>query len=643
MAKIPPEKIAEVRERVDIVDVVQRSVQLTKRGQRFLGLCPFHQEKTPSFGISPGKQLFHCFGCGVGGDVFAFLMQIEGIEFPEAVRRLAKESGVELPERDESPQEKAKRRRDEQLYRVNALTAEWFAKQLGETDEPAAYLITKRRLEPETIRRFQLGWSPPGWTDLTDMLAAQNIPAEQPVTLGLVGRSVQTGRVYDKLRGRIVFPIHLPGGDVAGFGARRADWIDPDGPKYLNSPESPIYDKSSILYGLAQNRDEIRKSRQALLVEGYLDVIALWQAGLRQAVAGCGTSLTARHAQALTRISNEVVTMYDGDRAGHEATRKAAELLLKAGLSVRVVSFPEGEDPDTYAMRSGGEAIKKLIDEAPSAVDFFLARAQSRYAGAGIAGTVNTVEAIKPMILAIRDPLQRDVAIEAAANRLGIAPQVLRRHLADRRPRGAAPHSTDPFNEPRNGSDRRGSNDRRTDSRDGTHPSSGSVRGDAPDQHPSDRVTDEGRGERPAPPGADRKLPVVELALLTLLLDASDSTLTALESRGALNAFSHPAIQAVIDAAAAAREAGRQLDVHEALTLMQDHGVRDAQRLGVLRETLLNPLSQQHDLNDCVTGLLKQDKKRKLAELRTRSARETDPEALERLAEEISKVMSLPV
>ena len=619
MAKIPPEKIAEVRDRVDIIDVVQRSVRLTKRGQQHLGLCPFHREKSPSFGVSQTKQLFHCFGCGAGGDVFKFVMQIDGLEFPEAVRKLAAEAGVALPEREENPAEKARRQRLEQLHRVNAVAAEWFAVRLADDDRAAQYLVETRGLRPDTIRRFQLGWAPPGWSHLTDMLAERKIPAEHPLTLGLVGRSVQNGRVYDKLRGRIVFPIHVPSGNIAGFGGRRADWIDPDAPKYLNSPESPVYDKSSILYGLAQNRDEIRRARQALLVEGYLDVIGLWQAGVPNAVAACGTSLTPKHAQSLTRIADEVVTLYDGDRAGQEATRKASELLLKAGLGVRVVSFPDGEDPDTFARQAGGEAVKKLIDEAPSAVDFFLAGAQSRYAGAGIAGTVNAVEAVKPMILAIRDPLQRDVALDAAATRLGIAPAVFRRHLGSKRGRGG------PAGSNRDSEGRWPGADSRRPGADGPAP--------AGDARPADAL----------PPGADRKLPVLETTVLTLLLDEPEPTLNTLESRGALQAFSHPAIQAVVDAAAAAKADGRQIDVHRALDLMQDHGVQGESRLRALRETLLNPLSQSHDLNDCVTGLLKQHKKRKLAELRTQSARETDPEALQRLAEQISKVMSLRV
>ncbi|MEM7674902.1 MAG: DNA primase [Myxococcota bacterium] len=616
MATIPPEKIAEVRERADIVDVVQRYVQLTKRGQRHVGLCPFHSEKTPSFGVSQGKQLFHCFGCGEGGDVFAFVMKIDGLDFPTAVRQLATESGISLPGREENPQEKARRRRNEQLFRINALVAEWFVSNLEKDRRAQTYLGQERGLSSETVRRFQLGWGPAGWSNLTQMLEENEIPADQPLTLGLIGRSIDSGRVYDKLRGRIIFPIHLPSGDVAGFGARRADWIDPDAPKYLNSPESPVYDKSSILYGLAQNRDEIRRNRRAILVEGYLDVIALWQADVRTAVAACGTALTPRHAQTLSRLTDEVVTMYDGDRAGQEATRKASELLLKAGMTVRVVSFPDGDDPDTYAKAKGGDAVKNLIDEAPSAVDFFLESAKSRYAGAGIAGAVQTVDAVKPMILAIRDPLQRDVAIEAAAQRLGLASAMFRRHLGNR--------SVPNFAHPGGAAGPRAS----------TH-QSGRPASDhsLPDQSPPDL----------GPPGSERRLPVVETALLTFLLDAPDATLTALESREALQAFSHPAIQAVFDAALSARATGAQLSTHEAHTLMQNHGVRDDKRLGMLRETLLNPLSQSHDLNDCVTGLLKQHKKRKLAELRTQSAGETDPEVIERLASEINKVMSLKI
>ncbi|MEO1339331.1 MAG: CHC2 zinc finger domain-containing protein, partial [Myxococcota bacterium] len=202
MATIPPEKIAEVRERADIVDVVQKYVRLTKRGQRHVGLCPFHSEKTPSFGVSQGKQLFHCFGCGEGGDVFAFLMKIDGLDFPTAVRQLAAESGVTLPEREESPQEKTRRRRSEQLFRINAWVAEWFAGNLEKDGRAQNYLDEERGLSTETIRRFQLGWAPPGWSNLTQMLEDNDIPADQPLSLGLIGRSIDSGRIYDRLRGR---------------------------------------------------------------------------------------------------------------------------------------------------------------------------------------------------------------------------------------------------------------------------------------------------------------------------------------------------------------------------------------------------------------------------------------------------------
>jgi DNA primase len=595
LAKIPSEKIAEIRDRVDVERVVGRSVRLTRRGNRLVGLCPFHKEKTPSFGVSREKQLFHCFGCQAGGDIFAFIMRLEGIGFAEAARLLAREAGVELPEEEETPEARAARTLRERLLEVNEHAARHFERRLAAAPEARAYLLETRGLTEATIRRFRLGWAPPEWQDLSAHLEQRRVDLDAAVQVGLLGRSARDGRLYDRLRGRVVFPIELPGGAVAGFGARRADWVDPEGPKYLNSPESPVYDKSSIFYGLAAARDAIRRARRAVLVEGYVDVIALFQHGLELAIAACGTALSSKHAGVLARLCDEVVTCYDGDEAGREATWKATLALVAEGIEVRVASLPQGEDPDTLAARIGAEGLRKLVDDAPSAVDFFVAEARARHAGGGIAGATRAVEAIKPLILAIRDPLKRDVTIGAAARRLGIDPQVLSRHLSVRRgPGGSGP-------------------------------------GDGPRPGPGPR---DPRPETRQPP-----IPVVEQALLRLLIARPAPVLEALERRGARRAFSSPAVEAAFDAAGAriAEEGpGARFDGARALEAMREAGL-DERDLAQHRQTLMasESLPVEDDLEECISRLMKRHWDSRVRALRRRIEQEVDPEAQIRLAAEV--------
>ncbi len=275
--RIPPQIIDDVRDRADIERVIGRSVRLQKQGNRMVGLCPFHKEKSPSFSVSRDKQLYYCFGCQAGGNVFDFVMALEGLDFPGAVRSLAKELGVTIPEEEESQADRDARSKRERLYQLNLYAAQVYEQALAKAPEALRYLKESRGLTAETIQRFRLGWAPPEWRFLTEAVENKGVDPKLGLELGLLGQSVKDGRLYDRLRGRVIFPIQIPGGQVAGFGARRADWVDPEGPKYLNSPESPLYDKSSILYGLFEAKDEIRKSRVAVLVEGYLDVIALHQ------------------------------------------------------------------------------------------------------------------------------------------------------------------------------------------------------------------------------------------------------------------------------------------------------------------------------------------------------------------------------
>ena len=589
MSNIPREIIQEVLDRVDIERVIGRSVQLKSMGARLSGLCPFHKEKSPSFYVDKVKKLYHCFGCKAGGDVFSFVMKMESVEFPEAIRIVAKECGVDIPERQETEHERRERSEKDKLYRVNEQAQAFYEKALWADPTALAYLRDDRGLTDETIRAWHLGFAPMAWSAMSDALLAKGVEDELLVRVGLCARKREGRSIYDKLRGRIVFPIALPGEQICGFGARRCDWLvvneEEKGPKYLNSPESPIYDKSSIFYGLSWARDPIRRARRAVMVEGYLDVIALHQAGIETAIATCGTAMSGRHAAGLVRLSEEVVTLYDGDTAGVDATRRAAEILLQSGLAVRVAALPEGDDPDTYVQSRGGPAMSTLLDSAPSAIDYAVTKALEHYAGGGLAGTIRIVDEIRPLMMAVKDPLQRDLFLDGAARRVGIDARVLRQHLS--RPAGRAP---------------------------------------VPQEKPRPMV-------RIDPPSK------VELAMLRHLIEDRDRTLTLLESKDALGAFHHAAIKAAVGAGWASWRAKSTFDAGRALEAARELGSADEETLRILRETLLHPLPRANDLEDCLENLLRNDKQRTLRGLKARIERESDPEALERLNAELARVL----
>lgn len=591
MGTIPAEKIAEIRDRLDIERIVGRSVQLKRLGQRLVGCCPFHDDKSPSFSVDAVKKLFYCFGCQVGGDVFDFVQRVEGIDFREAVRSLAKETGVELPEREETPTERRRRTERERMYRVNELAKAHFKGQLANAPRAMAYLREERGLSEETIRRFHLGFAEDAWSDLADTLESESVPVDVPLALGLLGKR-KTGGVYDRLRGKVIFPIALPSGEVAGFGARRADWLTTDdapdrGPKYLNSPESPVYDKSKIFYGLERARDAIRKAKRAILVEGYFDVIALDQAGIPNAIACCGTALSDQHARGLAKLADEVVTLYDGDPAGLAATRKAAETLLAVGASVRVLRLPSQDDPDTFVRRQGTEALQALLDRAPSALDAFLEDAIEVNTGAGVAGLVRIVADIRPLLVAVRDRSVRDLMVEGAAQRLRIDPRVLREHLR----RNAPPPQPEP-----------------------PPPTGGHEMVDEP----------------PSP---------LESGLLRMLVDAPAAVLAALETGGAARAFMHPTVQSVVDAAYAARAANQPFDGPRALEVARASEAAGPMTLASLQKTLMEDLPEPEDLGTCVRRLLERRIRMRLRELRTQIANEQDPDVSARLNAELAEAV----
>jgi DNA primase len=397
LARIPESVIEEVRARADIVQVVGRYVTLKKAGRQWSGRCPFHDEKTPSFQVSEEKQVFYCFGCQEGGNIFSFLMKHNGLDFPEAVSSLARELGVAIPEKSEGES------RATQLYAANDSALEYFRGALrAPTGQAARAYLDERGLPSDLIDRFQLGFAPAKWDGLLGHLRGAKQAGRAALDLGLIKKRDNGEGFYDAFRGRVIFPIIEPGGRVIGFGGRA---LSDDGPKYINSPESPIYHKSRVLFGLPQAVDAIRKSGRAIVVEGYFDVIALHRAGLPEAVAPCGTALTVEHARRLHRYANEVVLLFDGDAAGERASRRALPQLLAEGLRVRAVFLPPGEDPDTIVRSAGAAALRTHVDGAVYLLDHLIEQELKRNIDSP-SGAADAARELAPFIRAIPDPVE---------------------------------------------------------------------------------------------------------------------------------------------------------------------------------------------------------------------------------------------
>lgn len=356
-----------VRSATDIVQIVGERVPLRRVGRRFAGLCPFHAEKTPSFSVNPEWQIWHCFGCGKGGDVFSFLMEIDKVSFSEALKELADRAGIELPRREATAGSELRDR----LHQANAMARDFFAAELRtEAGGRARDYLAERGFQGEILDRFEIGWAPDRWDGLLVALG-KLLPAKTLEDAGLVLRRGDGTGHYDRFRNRVIFPVLTATGRVAGFGARA---LRPeDTPKYLNSPDTPVFRKGNLLFALPPARKAIRERRQALVVEGYLDAIRLHLIGLDHAVSTCGTALTPEQAQLLSRLECEVILVYDGDDAGIRAADRALDPLLAAGLATRVLILPPGEDPDSYVKKEGAQALRTLLEERALEVPAFLA------------------------------------------------------------------------------------------------------------------------------------------------------------------------------------------------------------------------------------------------------------------------------
>lgn len=368
MARFPGDFLQKVRDNTNILDVVGSYVSLKKKGKRYWACCPFHQEKTPSFSVSPEDGLYYCFGCHAGGDVFSFVEKMENLSFTEAVERLAEAAHLELPQAEVSPEEKRRKQFNDELYHAMELAVVYFHNCLRRTNmgKPGLAYFKRRHLTDETIDRFKLGFAPDSWHKLYgDFRTIKHISDTVLVTSGLVGH--QNGRYYDTFRNRCMFPILNLKGKPVAFGGRV---MDDSKPKYLNSPETPIFNKRQLLFALYQALPEIRRTRQVIMVEGYMDAISLHAHGVTNAVASLGTAFTIEQARLLKRYADEVVFSYDMDAAGQNATRRALEIAGTTGLKMRVLHLSEGKDPDEFVNKYGGEAYKEAVAQAIPALDY---------------------------------------------------------------------------------------------------------------------------------------------------------------------------------------------------------------------------------------------------------------------------------
>lgn len=434
--QIPPQFIDELLARVDIVDIIDSRVPLKKAGKNLHACCPFHNEKTPSFTVSPDKQFYHCFGCGAHGTAIGFLMEYDQLSFPEAIQELADTVGMQVPAIQTAALAPAR----QNLYELMEKISRYFVHQLHNhaQNKPFHNYLQQRGLSPDTVAAFDIGMAPDGWDNVLRTFGNTPQLIEQLHEVGLLIKN-DKGREYDRFRNRLMFPIRDRRGRVIGFGGRV---IDADGtPKYLNSPETPIFHKGQELYGLYQARKANRRLERILIVEGYMDVIALAQFGIHNAVATLGTATTPDHLRQLVRSAPEIVFCFDGDRAGKEAAWRAAENalpILGGNFELKFMFLPQGQDPDTMVREQGAEVFNQLVSEAQSYSDFFLDTLVSRIDSDSMDGRARLVESAKPHLRHIPAGMYRDMLEQQLADRAKTSVATLHKHL-DKPQQVAAP------------------------------------------------------------------------------------------------------------------------------------------------------------------------------------------------------------
>ncbi len=426
---IPEAIIDEIRQRTDLVSLVEEYLTLEKRGKNMVGLCPFHSEKTPSFSVSPEKQLFYCFGCGASGNVFSFIMKMDNLSFTEAARMLARRAGVKIPE-----PKAANRKQDllrEQIYALNRLALHFFCSCLKEPamGKVAAQYLQDRGIDQSSIELFKLGYAPGGWDNFTRFALSKGYSEELLLQAGLVLTRDKSGGVYDRFRHRVIFPIFHINGKVVGFGGRALQEGKQSGPKYLNSPETVVFQKGTVLYGLHLAREAIRRENEAIMVEGYTDVIAAHQAGVKNVIASQGTALTPAQARLLRSQANTVTIAYDADSAGEAATWRGLKILKDAGCTVKVAVLPAGSDPDSLIREKGAEEFLKIIRSAAPLVEYQLSRLKERNRVDQAEGRLRYMSEALALLRQINNLVERDYYLKQVAEEIGVSEEALRGEL----------------------------------------------------------------------------------------------------------------------------------------------------------------------------------------------------------------------
>jgi DNA primase len=430
--------VEHLKSSIDIVNVIGEYVRLKRIGAtgRYVGLCPFHQEKTPSFSVNQSRQFYKCFGCGVGGDALKFVMEIDGLTFPEALKLLAERNGIPMPKRTEYADAESRLR--SALLEIHEIAAQLFQSNLrGPQGAEARAYVSKRGITDDLASQFELGYSDPSGQSLVRRLAQEKFTVEQLDASGLVRRR-DDGSLYDSFRGRLMFPIHNESGKVIAFGGRAMR--DDDQPKYLNSPETPIYKKTSILYNLHRARDTMRRSTRVVLVEGYMDVMGVYAAGIKEVVASCGTSLTNQQVRVIHRVTagGTVIVNFDPDNAGANAAEKAIQLFLDEGMHVRVLALDGGLDPDEYVKQNGADAYRAKLDSASGYFHWLADRARLRFDMKTSDGRMDAYKFLLPSVQKISDKLERAAIANDLAGYIGVEPGLVleqfKKAAAERRP-----------------------------------------------------------------------------------------------------------------------------------------------------------------------------------------------------------------
>jgi DNA primase len=423
-------KIEEIKSRVDIVELVSEYVTLKKAGRNYSGLCPFHQEKTPSFTVNREKQIFYCFGCGQGGNAITFLMNIANKTFPEAIKDLAEKTGVVLPPRLSSKEDREKDTIREGISNLNLKAAQQFARNLySPAGKVARDYLQKRGITEETVKQFRLGYVPDTWRSLTDYIEGGGTSLKLAEQAGLVIAGKE-GSYYDRFRGRLIFPIENVFGEIVAFGGRI---LEKGEPKYLNSPESPVYIKGRNLYGLQKTKEEIRKKGFALIVEGYFDLISLWNAGIGNVVATLGTALTRDHLELLRRYTVEVVALFDPDEAGRKALDRSLELFLGMSMRAKALVLPGGFDPDDYVKKFGKDKLEELIADAQPLSDYYIENVLG--GGKTFEEKREKVRTAIEFLDKINDKKEKDLFIKRIAEKTGLDQELLIKEAYKKEPR----------------------------------------------------------------------------------------------------------------------------------------------------------------------------------------------------------------